>query len=214
MTPGNDGRGESPSARPAPLRSRLVAASPIYYGWIIVVVAIIGRVMTSPGQTCAVSIFVEHFIGDLRISRSLVSTLYTIGTLTAALSLPFVGRQIDRRGPRFMVGVITALFAVACLYMSTIQKALMLGIGFVLLRTLGQGALNMVSNNVVNMWWVRRRGTILGIAGAVSSLVGNGLFPSLAHALIGHYAWRASYLILGSLLVAFMLPVGLIFFQR
>jgi len=198
----------------AVLKSRLVTGAPIYYGWVIVVAAIIARVMTSPGQTYAVSIYIERFIEELGISRSLVSTLYTIGTMAAALSLPFVGRQLDKRGPRVMVGIVTALFALAVCYMSTIQNAVMLGIGFVLLRTLGQGALGMVSGNVVNMWWVRRRGAILGIAGVVSSIVGNGLFPSWAHALIGRFTWRVSYLILGGILAVVMLPIGLIFFRR
>lgn len=197
-----------------PLKSRLVTGSPIYYGWVIVVAAIIGRVMTSPGQTYAVSIFIERFIEELGITRSLVSTLYTIGTMAAALSLPFVGRQFDKRGPRVMVVIITVLFALAVCYMSTVRNAVMLGIGFVLLRTLGQGALGMVSGNVINMWWVRRRGAILGIAGVISSMLGNGLFPSFIHLLIGRFTWRTSYLILGAMLIAIMLPVGLIFYRR
>ena len=114
--------------------------------------------MTSPGQTYSVSIFIQHFIRDLSISRSLVSTLYTLGTLAGALALPFVGRQIDRRGPRTMVGAITALFALSCVYVGFVQNALMLGIGFVLIRMLGQGSLGLVCSNVVNRWWVRRRG--------------------------------------------------------
>ena len=198
----------------SPLRhSRLIAASPIYYGWVIVVAGIIARIMTSPGQTYSFSIFIEHFITDLGVSRSMVSTLYTIGTMTAALTLPFVGRQLDRRGPRVMVGIVTALFALACIYMSVVQNAVMLGIGFLLLRALGQGSLSMVSGNVISNWWVRRRGTILGLAGVVSSLVGNGLYPSLVHAMIGRSGWRMSYVLLGLLVAVVALPVGLALFR-
>ena len=195
-------------------QSRLVSQSPLYYGWVILAAASIGRIMTSPGPTYSVSIFIEHFIGDLGVSRSLVSTLYTLGTLVASFTLPFVGRQIDRRGPRFMVGAITALFALACAYMGFVQNALMLGIGFVLIRMLGQGSLGMVSTNVINRWWVRRRGTILGIAGVLASLLGSGSFPSLVHALIDRFGWRSSYMLLGALVGVVMLPVGLIFFRR
>ncbi|MCP4415201.1 MAG: MFS transporter, partial [Chloroflexi bacterium] len=91
----------------APHTDSLVQKSPIFYGWIILVVGTIGLTMTSPGQTYAVSIFVEHFIRDLSLSRSLVSSLYTIGTLTGSFALPFVGRQIDKRGPRLMVMLIS-----------------------------------------------------------------------------------------------------------
>ena len=42
--------------------------------------------LTSPGQTYSVSLFLEHFIEDLRINRSLVSTLYTVGTLVGGFA--------------------------------------------------------------------------------------------------------------------------------
>ncbi|MFO7917957.1 MAG: MFS transporter [Anaerolineae bacterium] len=193
--------------------SPLVNELPIYYGWVIMVAAIIGRIMTSPGQTYTVSVFIEYFIDDLGISRSLVSTLYSIGTFVGALSLPFVGEQLDRHGPRVMAGVIAGVFTLACVYMGFVQGPIMLGLGFILLRMLGQGSLSMISTNVINRWWVQRRGTIVGIAGVLSSVLGNGLFPSLVHGLIGRFGWRFSYPLLGLLVAVVMLPVGLIFYR-
>jgi sugar phosphate permease len=55
---------------------------------------------------------------------------------------------------------------------------------------------------------------VLGIAGVVASLLGSGTFPLLIHALIGRFGWRMSYPLLGALVAAIMLPVGLIFFRR
>jgi sugar phosphate permease len=193
---------------------RIVIWSPVFYGWIILVAAGIGRIMTSPGQTYSVSIFIEHFIRDLGISRSLVSTLYSLGTLAGSLALPFVGRQIDRRGPRLMVGVIAALFSLSCIYMGSVQGTVMLGIGFMLIRMLGQGSLGLVCSNVVNRWWVRRRGTMLGLLGVATSVLGTGMFPSLINVLIGRFGWRLSYVLLGVLVAVVMLPVGLVFFRR
>lgn len=207
--------GELGSGHPAVARhSPFVTQSPIYFGWYVVAAAAVGLIMTSPGQTYSVSVFIEHFIRDLGISRSLVSTLYTIGTLVASLALPYVGRQIDRRGPRVMVGIITTLFAMACVYMGFVQGAVMLGLGFVLIRMLGQGSLSMVSTNVINRWWVLRRGTMLGLAGVAASLLGSGTFPSLVHALIARFGWRTSYMVLGLLVAVVMLPLGLIFYRR
>jgi sugar phosphate permease len=187
---------------------------PIYYGWIIVAAASLGMILTSPGQTYSVSIFIEHFIEDLGVSRSLISTLYTMGTLIGSFALPFVGQQIDKRGPRVMVGIITALFALACVYMGFIQNAVMLGVGFVLIRMLGQGSLGLVCTNVINHWWVRRRGTVLSIAGVLASLLGSGSFPSLVHGLINRFGWRTSYMLLGGLVAVVLLPVGIGLFRR
>src|SRR5690625_3802880 len=140
------------------LRSRVVSSARGYYGWTLLVAATIGMMMTAPGQTLGVSVFLDHIVADLNLSRSTVSLLYTFGTLTGALSLPFIGRFIDRHGPRVGVVVISTLFALACAFMGLVNGLLMLLIGFVLIRALGQGALSLVSVHAVNVWFVRRRG--------------------------------------------------------
>ena len=170
--------------------------------------------MTSPGQTYVVSIFIEGFIADLGISRSLVSTLYTLGTLVGSFVLPIVGYQIDRHGARLIVVLITALFGFACVYMGYVQNAFMLGLGFIALRMLGQGSLGMVCTNVINQWWVRRRGMVMGISGMAGSLISLGGFPNLINWLLPIYGWRSTYILLGIILVFVMAPLTFIFFRN
>jgi len=192
----------------------MVNGLPIYYGWVILAAGVVGYICSSPGQTYSVSIFIEHFIRDLGITRSTVSTLYTVGTLGAGLTMPYVGRQIDKRGPRVVVSAVTVLFALALLYMSLVRNAWMLGFGFLLIRMLGQGSMSIVSGNVLNQWWVRRRGLILSMAGILFSLLGSGSFPTLINTLIGRFGWRNSYRILGVAVAIIMLPVGQLLFKR
>jgi MFS family permease len=187
--------------------SRLVNQSRLFYGWVILLMGTLGMIMTSPGQTFAVSIFIEQFITDLGISRSLVSTLYTVGTLVGSFALPLVGRQIDRRGPRQMMTTISLLFGLACIYMGFITNAVMLGAGFILIRMLGQGSLGLVSNNVMNQWWVERRGRIIGISGLFFSMVGTGGFPALINWLIPLFGWRTTYGLLGLVLIVGFVPL-------
>jgi sugar phosphate permease len=194
-------------------QSRIVHRWPFFYGWIIVAVATLGVIMTQPGQTPVISIFVDRFIADLNLSRSVVSTLFMIGTLVGGFSLPFWGRQIDRHGPRVLVGVITALFGLTCIYLGFVKNALMLGVAFVALRMLGASALGLVSRNVINQWWMHSRGLIMGISGVAVALAGMGLFPNLVHALLQGYGWRTTYPILGGVLLLGMLPLGLFFFR-
>jgi MFS family permease len=193
--------------------SRLVNKSPVFYGWIIGLIGTLGLILTSPGQTYAVSIFIEHFITDLNLSRSWVSTLYTLGTAIGSLALPSIGRLIDRYGSRRMAAIIALLFGLACIYMGTVQNGVMLGLGFVAIRMLGQGSLGLVSQNVINQWWVRRRGLVTGLSGLLMSLVGVGGFPILINSLIPSYGWRVTYMLLGLLLIGLMLPLGILFFR-
>ncbi len=173
-----------------------------------------GVIMSGPAQTYTVSIFIEHIITDLGLSRSLVSSLYSAGTLLGSLALPFWGRQIDRRGPRKMVVVISILFGLACIYMGFVQNAVMLGLGFLLVRMLGQGSLNMVSQTMINQWWIRKRGMVNGISGLFSSLLGMGAFPTLVYVLIAAFEWRMAYAVLGMVLLFLMAPVGYFLFRN
>ena len=195
-------------------KSRLVTTSPIYYGWVILVVGTIGMILTGPGQTYAISVFIDYFIVDLEISRSLVSTLYTAGTLIASFAMPFVGRQLDYRGSRQMMAIVALLFGIACIYMSTVSNVLMLGIGFVALRMLGQGSLSLVSRNAINQWWVRRRGMVMGIAGMAMALLSTGSFPYLINLLIPRFGWRMTYVLLGLMIWVIVLPLALIFIRN
>lgn len=188
----------------------LVHAFPMYYGWVILAVGALGGVLTSPGQTYAFSAFLDHFITDLGLSRSVVSTLYTAATLTASFVLPFVGRRFDRHGARGLITIVSLLLGLACIYMSFVRNAVMLGVGFFLLRQLGQGSLSLVSKNVVNLWWVRERGPIIGIMGVTGALLG-GMFPWVINTLIPMFGWRWTYVILGAVVIGVMVPVGWIF---
>lgn len=198
----------------ASVKQDLPNRTPFFYGWIILVVGTFGIIMTGPGQTFSVSIFIEYIIEDLGISRTLVSTLYSVGTLIGGFSLPFWGNQIDRRGTRKLAGWISLLFGLSCIFMGFVQNALMLGLGFILIRMLGQGSLGLVSQTVINQWWVRKRGTVMGISGLVMSLIGMGAFPTLVYALISTYNWRIAFIILGATVLLLMLPLGLLFFRN
>ncbi len=192
---------------------RLVQRTPFFYGWVILLAGSFGVIMSSPGQTYTISIFIEHFIADLGVSRGMVSTFYMVGTLTASLGLPFVGRQIDVRGPRLMVGLIAVALGLTCIFMGLIQAGWMLLFGFVFLRLLGQGSMSLVSTYVINQWWVRRRGAILGISGVLVAAFGVAGFPNLVNWLIPEYGWRNTYALLGVVLVFVMAPVGVAFYR-
>lgn len=192
---------------------RLVESSPVFYGWIVLAAGTLGMIMTSPGQTYVISMFVDHFIKDLSTDRTTVSALYMGATLTGSLALPGVGRLIDKHGCRKAVFAITALFGLACLAMSRVGGLISLALGFVAMRMLGQGSLSLVAVNVINQWWVKRRGAVMGISGMAAALLGTGLFPPLVNRLITAFDWRSAFVVLGLVLWTIMLPLGWLLFR-
>ena len=193
-------------------RSRVVERSPVYYGWIILFAGTLGLALTTPGQTVGVSVFLDKIIADLDLSRGQVSLMYTLGTLAASFALPFVGRFIDRRGPRLAVAIIAALFALACVWMGFVSNLVTLFFGFLLIRGLGQGSLSLVSLYVVNVWFVRRRGLAVGVTGLGFALA-TAFFPLLIEALIAQFGWRTAYMLLGGMVAVTILPLGALLFR-
>jgi MFS family permease len=201
-----------PPVEPTVQHSRLIAASPIYYGWLILLAGSLGMLMTIPGQTVGVSVFLDKIILDLDISRSLVSFLYLLGTVSGSFFLPGVGRFIDRCGPRKAVIIIASLFALACVYMGLVANIIMLALGFIAIRSLGQGALALVSLNVINLWFVRRRGFALSISG-IGLALGIGVFPLIIESLINQIGWRLAYASLGGVVALTILPLGALLYR-
>jgi MFS family permease len=192
--------------------SSLVHRSPVYYGWIVLGISTLGMAATLPGQTAGVSLFIDAFIEDLELSRSAVSWFYTVATVLGSLALPLVGRLLDRYGPRRVAVVIIACFAASCAGMGWVSGWIGVFVGFVCLRTFGQGALGLINNHAVNLWFERRRGLAVGILG-LGMAGATAFFPPLIDEGIQTYGWETTYLIMGGLLAAIMLPVGALLYR-
>lgn len=192
--------------------SRLINALPFYYGWVILAVGTLGTVMMGPSQTFTVSIFIDYLIADLGISRANMSLTYGLATLTASLLLPVTGRLVDRYGSRRMVVLVVLGLGLASWWMSWVQGALAAFAAMLALRFFGFGSLQLVSNNVIAQWFIRRRGLVMGISG-LSLPIGLLIFPWLTQFLIGHFGWRDAWTALGGLVWLVMLPVGWFLFK-
>jgi MFS family permease len=191
---------------------RQIRASASHYGWVILAAGAFGSFMTVPGQTTGVSVFFDPITTDLGISRTWASIAYSAGTLAGILPAPIIGRWIDKRGPRLTATIIAAGLALACAFMALIQTGIMLLLGFALLRGAAIGGLSLVSQQVVNLWFVQRR----GIAAAAASLglaAGSMVFPKVIDVLISIFGWRGAYLALASLVAATILPIAAALFR-
>ena len=187
------------------LRSRLVAASPVYYGWVVWFVALIGAICSSPGQSFSVSLFMDSFIADFGLDRTTVSGLYGLGTFVASLGLTWVGRQIDARGNRRVGAVIGLLFFVVLVLTSLVNGPVMLFFAFTGLRGLGQGALTLVSSTAVANWFRLRRGRMMALLALAFALF-QGIYVNALRALLEVMDWRQAFLLLGVCMAALVMP--------
>lgn len=163
--------------------------------------------MTAPGQTVGVSVFVDPMIEALGLSRSQVSGAYLVGTLTGALTLPLVGKWIDRYGVRLMTAAIAAAFGAVLFAMSGIAGLATLVVGFTGIRLLGQGSLSLASTTSVALWFDRRRGLALGIT-AAAGMAAMSLAPLALTAGIERFNWRATWSLAGLAVWLVVVPLA------
>ncbi|MCZ6558366.1 MAG: MFS transporter, partial [SAR324 cluster bacterium] len=117
----------------------------VYYGWVMVGMGFVGMFASGVGQSFTVSVFVNPIIDELGISRTSISSAYTLGTLTAAFGLTYLGRLIDRIGQRAMLVAVAFLLGVSAMLFSTVGNLVALYAAFTAVRIFGQGAMMLTS---------------------------------------------------------------------
>lgn len=184
-----------------------------YYGWVVIVIAAVCNFFSGPGQTYFISGFIDSYIGHFNWSRSLVSGVYSGGTLAAGLLLFLVGRMIDRYGHRVMTVIIGALLGAACLWSSFIISPVMLFFSFFLLRFLGQGSLTLLPSTLVPQWFIKRRAFALCLA-TLGGVAGSALLPHLNIWMIQNWNWSVAWRVWTVMLWVIFLPLAYVFIRN
>jgi MFS family permease len=175
------------------------------YGWLMVAVAALGMFVSGAGQSHTFSVFLVYIQADLGISATSIASAYAFATLAAAFGLPWMGRMVDRLGPRRMLLVVTMLLGLACLAFGAAAGYLWLAIGFAALRFLGQGSLALNCSNLVSHWFNRRRGFALSLM-SIGFALSMAVHPPLSLWLIDTVGWRQAWFWLGASTWLLMLP--------
>lgn len=171
--------------------------SPTFYGWAIVGVGFLCSALSAPGQSFVISLYLEHLITDLGVSRVELSSLYAAATLLAAACLPLVGGLSDRASGRWFLTPVVVLMAGAMVLLARAESLLVLGIAFFALRLLGQGAIGLGTLTTTVRWFSRYRGRALATV-SLGYAAGEIVFPGLIHTLIATVGWRGSLLVLAA----------------
>ncbi|MFN3600599.1 MAG: MFS transporter [Dietzia sp.] len=164
---------------------------------------------SAPGQSFLISVFVDDFLAGTELSRTAFSTLYAAGTVVSATSMIVLGRVVDRRGLRLSWFIVAAALGAACGLASVATGALVAFLALALLRTFGQGAFSLVGTLLVAGNFRRRRGQAVALANLGLTIASMAL-PPLVALLIIETDWRTAYRVLGVVLIAVVLPLGLL----
>ncbi len=168
---------------------------------------------SSFGQT----FFIALFAGDIRAEYSLshgeFGLIYMVATLGSALSLPWVGKLVDKVSPARVTLIVIPLLTLGMVGMAlSTQLFVLIGVIY-LLRLFGQGMMTQNALTATARWFSASRGRAVSLV-VLGHNAGEAIFPLLFVALIGWVGWRQSWFVAVALLLFVALPVILSLVQR
>lgn len=170
----------------------------IFYGYIIVV-ACFFIMMVYWGMTYSYGIFFDSLIKEFGWDRALTSGAYSImGLLFGLTSIP-TAKLCYKFGPRIVIGSCGVFMGIGYILMSQIHYSWQLYLFYDVFISVGMGSYISLLPLVIR-WFTKRRALMTG---ALSSGMGLGsvIFPPIVHQLISVYQWRATYIILGVVVI-------------
>jgi MFS family permease len=186
------------------------SAAPIYYGWIVVVACFLVIASIAPMVT-SFSLFQVPVLEEFNWSRGSFALALSIHLIFAGVAAPIAGGLIDRFGPRRVMPIGALITSLALILMSQSSSLWHFYGAFGVLGAAGSSLLQHTPLiALISNWFVRYRGTAIGIVSAGSGAGQLALLPLMQY-LIGHLGWRQTYLVFGLAILAIPTTLILLF---
>jgi MFS family permease len=186
---------------------------PFFYGWVIVAVAFVTMGLGVNART-AFSLLFPPILDEFGWERGMTAGAFSFGFLVSAALSPFVGRVMDRRGPRVVIEMGVGLMAAGLLLAPLVRQPWHL---YATLGVLVGGGANCLGYTGQSLflpnWFVRRRGLAMSVAFSGVG-VGSIIVLPWLQAMIGGAGWRAACWALGVLVLALLAPLNLLLKRR
>jgi len=180
-----------------------------YYGWRVVLAACLG-VMAGFGSlfVYTFSVFVKPLASEFGWSREAISGGFGIAAVMLGAASPFLGRWIDRVGPRRIILPCMTIYVFAFASLAFLHRGIwQFYLTCFVLGLVGNGAAHLAFSRSISTWFHQRLGTALAFV-MVGAGLGAMILPVVAQAVISHSGWRASYGALAGLALLLGLPLS------
>jgi len=163
--------------------------SRFYYGWIIVLLTFC-TLLISAGIRSLPSVLLVPFQNEFGWSRGSISSVISIGILLYGLTGPFSAALTLRFGVRKVVIISLAVLAGSLAVTPFIQTFWQYELLWGVVSGLSTGMMaNVLGVTVSNLWFVKRKGLIIGLLTA-SAATGQLLFLPLFAKMTTDFGWR------------------------
>jgi MFS family permease len=162
------------------------------YPWVMAVMALTVLMVTNGMINTGITAFDESILKEFGWSRGDFKRRDLITLCMAGALAPFAGYMIDKIGTRFLLLFGSALLAVlyyAYGHITTLTHLYLIHAGFGLVLVCAGLNIAVV---MTSQWFIKSRGTAIGIA-LVGSSLGGVVFPPVIVSLLPAHGWRDTF---------------------
>ncbi|MDD9909758.1 MAG: MFS transporter [Ahrensia sp.] len=168
---------------------------------------------SSFGQTFFISIWGAEIRADYGLSHGGFGAIYMIGTLASAMTLPFLGRIVDRFSVANCAVFVMLMLSAATLLMAFGDGIVVLALTIYMLRLFGQGMMIHVAMTAMGRWYAANRGKAVSMS-STGINVAEAIMPSLFVLLATQMNWRSTWMVACVTLMVVALPVIYLLMKR
>ena len=180
----------------------------IHYSWVILAVTftaiiVAGIIRSSSG------IFLDPFESEFGWGRPTISFAFAVCLFLYGFSGPFMAAFVEVFGLKrimlYSMAILSVGLALTFIMKSEWQLILIWGV----MLGIGSGLfLTVLSTQVANRWFVKRRGLAVGILTAATATGQLILLPVLAN-FVENYSWRSAILLIFALSILMLIVIGI-----
>ena len=184
-----------------------------FYGWIIVMVALVSMAFWI-GIRTSFSVFFVALLEEFSWSRGDSAGVQSLALITYTLLAPLVGWLIDRFGPRRVIVPGILVLVIGLVMCATIQTLTQFYIFYGVFMGSGITCIGIISYSaILAHWFQKKRGLASGIA--VSGMgIGTFLFVPVTQFFIDAVGWRATFAITAGMVLFIVLPLNGFFLKH
>ena len=185
-----------------------------FYGWTVVGALAVCSMFMGGLVGLNYGLFIPHMVRELKVPQSYFGWALAGRSVGAAMSAAWLGRLLDRIGPRWLLAVAAVVAGALVVCHGLVTEGWQLVSLAIALGVLGfQGGNNLYTSTPVAKWFVRHRGRAMSVAfvGGPASIF---IFPNVSQWLIQAVGWRSAWMVLGVGCGLAILLVAVVFLRR
>ncbi len=183
--------------------------SKLYYGWFMVGIVSIMRVLGGGLHGYGFTVFFLPVSHDLGLNRTQTSLAFSLARAEGAIEAPLIGYLVDRFGPKPLMASAALLAGIGYILLSWIDGYAGFLVVYLGLISLAYSAGFIQTPMVVaNSWFIRRRARAMTVVGSAVTIGGTLITPLLA-IVVNRWGWRWGAFLAGCAFLSICVPLSL-----